>query len=325
MSDKTKIEWSDATWNPVVGCSIVSPGCTNCYAMRMAHQLEQRFKSEKYAGLTRVVNGNPVWTGQVRLVEEALDQPIRWRRPRLIFVNSMSDLFHEALPDAAIDCVFARMALASQHIYQILTKRQDRMRAYTRGDWQTRVMQIITDLVDGSEVKSDDAPILLPARLPNLWLGVSVEDQARADQRHDDLAAIAALGWTTWVSYEPALGPVDWTGWEFIEWLVSGGESGQDARPTHPDWHRRARDWCASAEVAYHLKQWGEWHPCTIDNPADGSGNLIYPDDETIDLGDRRFSVTSVGGQDYFRAGKKLAGRLLDGRTHDEFPLEGSL
>lgn len=130
MANKSTIEWTDATWNPTVGCSIVSPGCTNCYAMKAAHSLERRFGSKKYGGLTKVVNGNAVWTGEVRLDEDALLQPLKWKRGRRIFVNSMSDLFHESLPDEAIDRVFAVMALCPQHTFQVLTKRAARMRAY---------------------------------------------------------------------------------------------------------------------------------------------------------------------------------------------------
>lgn len=130
MADHSKIEWTNSTWNPTVGCSIVSPGCTNCYAMKTAHALERRFASKKYASLTKIVNGNAVWTGEVRLDEDALLQPLKWKKGRRIFVNSMSDLFHENLPDEAIDKVFAVMALCPQHTFQVLTKRPERMREY---------------------------------------------------------------------------------------------------------------------------------------------------------------------------------------------------
>lgn len=296
MADKTGIEWCDATWNPTVGCSIVSPGCTHCYAMKAAAGLEQRFGSAKYAGLTRVVNGNAVWTGEVRLDEGALDQSLRWRRPRRIFVNSMSDLFHEALPDAAIDRVFAVMALAPQHTFLVLTKRARRMRAYLAG---------VPRILDRIETVMGDRGRIADWPFPNVWLGVSVEDQARADERIPLLLDTPAA--VRFLSCEPLLGPVDLeripspvvtpedegfyhsalfrsdvhyrdgtpdalTGrkivdavdgpmMEKIDWVIAGGESGPGARPMHPDWARSMRDQCQTAGVPFFFKQWGEWKP----------------------------------------------------------------
>jgi protein gp37 len=162
MADKTGIQWTEATWNPLAGCSVVSPGCTNCYAMREAGG---RLKSSaKFAGLTEPSKAGPVWTGEVRLWERVLDQPVRWTKPRRIFVNSMSDLFHESVPDEWIDRVFAVMALCPQHTFQVLTKRADRMRDYCSSPY-------------------NGVALSFKWPLPNVWLGVSVEDQARADGR----------------------------------------------------------------------------------------------------------------------------------------------
>lgn len=254
MGDSTKIEWTDATWNPVVGCSIVSPGCTNCYAMKMAGRIEAMARaryedwyagvsnigmpegsiiepfSNHYAGTTRKVNGNTVWTGKVALApEHILTQPLRWKRPRKIFVNSMGDLFHEEVPDEWIDQVFAIMALAPQHTFQVLTKRSARMRAYlTRRDRDEAVgfachslaenMPVLRapwhrgswlispkDLGVGTAIGLPEHQNIWP--LPNVWLGVSAEDQKRAIERIPDLLHTPAA--IRFVSAEPLLGPLD--------------------------------------------------------------------------------------------------------------------
>ena len=221
MADNTKIEWTDATWSPITGCSVVSPGCTNCYAMRLAHH-------ESRAGLTRDTKAGPVWTGEVRFNEQWLDQPLRWNKPRLIFVCAHGDLFAEGVPDEWIDKVFAVMALAPQHTFQVLTKRAKRMREYLtsrsakdeRGhpaediripmtswlatpSWRRRNVSTAKHVPLGKYCASIEWP------LPNAWLGVSVEDQKRADERIPDLLATPAA--VRWISAEPLLGPVDLT------------------------------------------------------------------------------------------------------------------
>ena len=209
MADGTKIEWTDATWNPVTGCSVVSPGCTNCYAMRLAGTRLRHIASR--AGLTRDTKAGPVWTGEVRFNEKDLTQPLRWREPRMVFVCAHGDLFHESVPDEWIDRVFAVMALAPQHTFQVLTKRARRMRAYVEAlveDQQGFRMEAICDAavkLTGSPCAAHVEDVLMP--LPNVWLGVSVEDQARADERIPDLLATPAA--VRWVSAEPLLGPVD--------------------------------------------------------------------------------------------------------------------
>ena len=219
----SKIEWTEATWNPIVGCSVVSPGCTNCYAMKMAGRLEAMGTLQHYAGTTKRSKAGAVWTGKLALApERTLLEPLRRRKPTTYFVNSMGDLFHEDVPDAWIDRVFAVMALSPQHTYQILTKRAARMRAYV-SDPATpgRVYDIVCDLS-----LEQAANVILLARpehaahaplgrkvllgrwpLPNVWKGVSAEDQARADERVPDLLATPAA--VRFVSAEPLLGPID--------------------------------------------------------------------------------------------------------------------
>lgn len=220
MAANTGIEWTDATWNPIVGCSIVSPGCTNCYAMTMAARLERMNHSlDHYGGTTKRVNGNAVWTGKVALApDHILTQPLHWKKPRRIFVNSMGDLFHEAVPDEWIDQVFAVMALAPQHTFQVLTKRSKRMRAYltdikevmkVASEMMTaRLNQADTWLTDCGWSRPRNASVSL-ASLPNVWLGVSTEDQARADERIPDLLATPAA--IRFVSAEPLLSGLDLT------------------------------------------------------------------------------------------------------------------
>ncbi|OCC05223.1 hypothetical protein BA190_09985 [Labrys sp. WJW] len=223
MADHTGIEWTDATWNPIVGCSIVSPGCTNCYAMKQAARLlDGSPKAPHYAGTTRKANGHAVWTGKVALApEHILTQPLRWKRPRRIFVNSMGDLFHEGVPDEWIDKVFAVMALSPHHTFQILTKRSGRMRSYLKDCRMTLGRQHEIRLATVELAGGRDAPGVTEAwlrvsgsieaqswkPLPNVWLGVSAEDQKRAEERIPDLIETPAA--IRFVSAEPLLGPLD--------------------------------------------------------------------------------------------------------------------
>ncbi|MBB4520523.1 UNVERIFIED_ORG: protein gp37 [Rhizobium sophorae] len=207
MSDGTKIEWTDATWNPVTGCAIVSPGCTNCYAMKLAGTRLQHHPSR--AGLTKNTKAGPVWTGEVRFNEQWLTQPLTWSRPRMIFVCAHGDLFAEGVPDEWIDKVFAVMALAPQHIFQVLTKRPERMREYLTGGRRGGHLLVAAQLQLKFPVPSPAPWPHMP--LPNVWLGVSVEDQKRADERLPILHEIPAAA--IWVSNEPALGPIDWKRW----------------------------------------------------------------------------------------------------------------
>ena len=262
MSDNSRIEWTEATWNPTTGCTKVSPGCDHCYA----------------EGIYNRFHG-PGAFDTVTLRPERLDQPLRWRKPRKVFVNSMSDLFHEDVPDDYIARVFAVMALAPQHSFQVLTKRHGRMRSLlNNGSWRMSVCVEMERLQPYClDVLSLDEP-LLPLR--NVWLGVSVEDQKWADIRIPALLDTPAA--VRFLSCEPLLGLVGIADILYdggIHWVIVGGESGLNARPMEPWWARELRDECVQAGVPFFFKQWG--------------GRTA-----------------------------KAGGRLLDGRTWDEYPRE---
>ena len=299
MADKTGIEWTDASWNPVVGCSIVSPGCTNCYAMKQAYRIEKMAagagKDTHYAGTTQQSKAGAVWTGKVNLApDRIITQPLRWERPRKIFVNSMSDLFHADVPDEWIDRIFAIMAMCPQHAFQILTKRADRMRDYMEKytiskseiygeEYRSRSQMVAETIIEytsnGAETLKWDAPHetadLEFWPLPNVWLGVSIEDQKRADERIQDLIDTPAA--VRFLSIEPLIGPVHIKEIKQLDWIICGGESGPGSRPMHPDWARSIRDQCLAANVPFLFKQWGTTN-------------------------------------------KKAAGRMLDGRQWDQYP-----
>jgi protein gp37 len=224
MADSS-IEWTDATWNPVAGCTIISPGCTNCYAMRMAARL-QAMGNDKYRGLTRRSGKRFVWTGKIRLDEKALSIPCSWSRPRLVFVNSMSDLFHEDVPCSFISRVWEVMQATPQHTYQILTKRPDRM----------------------SEIVST-----LP-NLQNVWLGTSIENQS-VRHRIDELRCVPAV--VRFISFEPLIGSVAGVDLTGIHWVIVGGESGPRARPMRPEWIDEIEGACREVGAAFFFKQWG--------------------------------------------------------------------
>jgi len=321
VADKTKIEWCDASWNPIRGCSVVSEGCRHCYAMQVAARFSG--KGQAYEGLAYRNESGAHWTGKVRLVEEHLNDPLRWKLPRRIFVNSMSDLFHENVRDETIDRLFAVMALAPQHTFQILTKRPERMRDYLRN--KARQDSIGQAAYDYYEELFSGAPDCgegfryLHWPLPNVWLGVSVEDQRSANERIPLLLQTPAA--VRWLSIEPLLDKVDLyeafpalgcsndeRSLSDIHWIVVGGESGAGARPMHPDWARRLRDQCVAAGVPFFFKQWGGWVL------RDASNGDIPFERCKIYAGDDADSVTLCP------VGKKRAGRLLDGREWNEYP-----
>ncbi len=388
MAETTKIEWTEATWNPITGCTVISPGCTNCYAMKLAGT---RMKSHpSRAGLTRDSKAGPVWNGQVRLNEEWLTQPLQWKRPRMIFVCAHGDLFHESVPDEWIDKVFAVMALAPQHTFQVLTKRSRRMREYLasrslpdeKGNAADDIRVNMTAWVatPSWREKHPIVAAMIPMGrfcakiawpLPNVWLGVSVEDQARADERIPDLLATPAA--VRWISAEPLLGPVDVSPYLFIythaddvtleespehivptlpwrdpattppheissprlDWVVVGGESGNGARPMHPDWARSLRDQCADAGVPFFFKQWGEYRevyterPESIEDDSDRADELYA---SAVNPSFIQWDGTHIRNRDDLpwdednaarlieRIGKARAGRLLDGIEHNGMP-----
>lgn len=301
MSAKSAIEWTDATWNPVTGCTKVSQGCKHCYAER------------DWARLAHL----PAFAGRaftdVACHADRLDQPMRWKKPRRIFVNSMSDLFHHEVPDFFIRTVFDVMAACPQHTFQILTKRAERMQFLLWSEWDWK-----------------------PA--PNVWLGVSVEDQATADQRIPLLLQTPAA--VRWISAEPLLAPVDlaqsvgqaifWRNENDpdrrIDWVVAGGESGAKARPMNPAWARSLRDQCATASVPFLHKQNGEWVPSDL--LPEGTALPASHWAKVTDHGetpyttrqDERFGGTVPGFAIMGRIGRAKAGRLLDGVLHDAYP-----
>jgi protein gp37 len=304
---KSKIEWTDKVWNPVRGCAPVSEGCRNCYAARFAHRFSG--PGQRYEGLTRLTEHGPKWNGQVREVPEFLEMPLRWKKPRRIFVNSMSDLFHDQVSPTFIDLVLEVMMACPQHIFQVLTKRPENLEEKLYG----HVDGIVRELGGGDYV-------------PNLWLGTSVEHQVAADKRIPELLKVPAA--VRWLSLEPLLGPINLRlptrSWgemsngrrgcnhccnkdrecddpthhfrpqcpycrgtayaDIINWVVVGGESGPGARPMDPDWVRSVRDQCQEAGVPFLFKQWGAYN---------------------------------AAGE---KVGKKAAGRELDGRIWDEYP-----
>lgn len=342
MGDHSKIEWTDATWNPVTGCTRVSEGCRNCYIERTPAFRIQRRKFEH-------------GTTGVQLHPDRLDQPLKWKRPRRIFVNSLSDLFHADVPDEFVFSVFRTMARSQHHTFQILTKRPERMKTFCRR------IRYIDPGFNGHDFGTcsywpnnpDEFPIETRS-LPNVWLGVSIEDQATADERIPLLLQTPAA--KRFISAEPLLRPIDlgqvsnpglaegqdfidslrgfaWTctGPDYvdtcgigvgIDWVIAGGESGPGARPMHPDWARSIRDQCQAAGVPFFFKQWGEWLPVAVPRLAVTIRDmeLVHPNGERraatwSDVMESKGEVWAVQ-----RVGKKAAGAELDGREHKEWP-----
>jgi protein gp37 len=257
------IAWTDVTWNPIRGCSRVSEGCRNCYAERVAARFSGT--GQPYEGLAKIHNikradgstlrTEPRWTGLVRFVEERLEDPIRWRKPSRVFVNSMSDLFHEHVPDKWIALIFGVMAASPQHTFQILTKRAERMLEWAEGIDSITPRDCTPRLLNWPSQSGEPRTSQWP--LPNVWMGVSVEDQNAADERIPLLLATTAA--VRWVSYEPALGPVTFmsiNGQENnLDWIVCGDESGPRARTAQASWYRNARRDCEQIGAAFFMKQ----------------------------------------------------------------------
>lgn len=291
---ETSIEWTDATWNPVRGCSIVSPGCHNCYAMKQANRFD--FVGGAYEGLTKPGPHGPQWSGQLFLVPDKLQEPLSWRKPKMVFVNSMSDLFHEDVPDKFIRMVFAVMSLSGQHTFQVLTKRAERMAAWfadpenslsaCQAEWAVAEINHGDETPTGkSRIRNTRSINGAPHRigdgnhwpLPNVWLGVSVEDQQRADERIPHLLATPAA--VRFLSCEPLLGSIDLQLDHECgdpphgrcppvpDWVIVGGESGPKARPCGVEWIESLIDQCRAAGVPCFVKQMGsklhhDWGKC---------------------------------------------------------------
>ena len=257
MAGDTSIEWTDKVWNPTRGCSRISPGCVNCYAERIAARFSgPGLWAEGFAERTKA-GGR--WTGRVEALtaDDVLEAPLRWQQPARIFVNSTSDLFHEALPEEDIAHVFAVMAQAPQHQFQVLTKRADRMHEMLTATSRTGGSEDFRCLVADVLTLGDEK--LLDWPLPNVWLGVSVENQKYADQRVPSLAGTPAA--VRFLSCEPLLGPLDLSPYlKLVDWVIVGGESGPGARPFDVAWAKALVDQCRHAGVACFVKQLGA-HP----------------------------------------------------------------
>lgn len=294
----SKIEWTEKTWNPTIGCTEVSPGCTNCYAAKMAWRLAHiPAMQQDYWGLTKKLeNGRIVWTGEVRELPDRLNEPLLVKKSTVWFVDSMSDLFHKDVSWNFIYKVFEMMLLTPRHTYQVLTKRADRL-------------SILSDIYLHLQRNYPDTE--LP--LKNVQLGVSIENQKAADERIPKLLQAPAA--VRFLSCEPLLGDVFITHYllKGINWVICGGESGHGARPMHPDWARSLRDQCQAAGVSFFFKQWGNWHPYTGEQMED----LFGPD-----YSEKPCRIVEQGKDKIYmyNVGKKAAGRILDGRTHDDYP-----
>jgi len=307
----TEIEWATKTWNPTTGCDKISPGCDNCYALKMAPRLKAMGQA-KYQN-----DGDPRTSGPgfaLTVHPDTFTSPLSWKKTQRIFVNSMSDLFHRDVPVEAFDSILKTMVVARWHTFQVLTKRPKRMafvlNAMSRG--LPRIAVNAHCLKHGvSVIPGGDGDHFGD----HIWWGTSVESE-RYKFRIDHLRSTPAA--VRWLSLEPLLGPLgelDLTG---IDWVVVGGESGHGARPMHPDWAREIRDQCIEQGVPFFFKQWGNWGPChySVEQAA-----MVTKDGEigySIPMGAhrRRFQWMTR------HASKKTAGRELDGRTWDEYPVE---
>ena len=322
--NNTTIEWTNKTWNPITGCTPISPGCANCYARRMAKRL---------AG--RVGYPEAPHEFDVTLHPERLGEPLRWKKPARVFVCSMSDLFHEDVSFEFVDKIMAVIGRSQQHTFQILTKRSDRMAEYFAQDRYDNILREAYGLqfrVDGM-----GQGISNPSRfgLPNIWIGVTAENQEQADKRIPTLLQIPAV--IKFVSVEPMLGPVDLrylqpndppteinalTGTHGVlrphrgtcprlNWVIVGGETGPGARPMHPDWARSLRDQCVEAGTPFFFKSYGDW--IRSDFVPNNWSQVTFMDME----GQKR---DPANGFEFWRIGKKAAGRWLDGREWNEYP-----
>ena len=336
MGATTNIAWTDASWNPVTGCTKVSAGCSHCYADAMAGREIGDFRRvTRRIGDIDVVEHRDF--GEVRCHPDRLTIPLQWRKPRRVFVCSMSDLFHDAVPAEFIRRVFQQMRNAKQHTYQILTKRPERMRDF--------VTEFYAEKAYVGCDTGEPIPIQAP---PHIWLGVSCEDQATANARIPLLLQTPAA--VRFVSVEPMLGPVNLTKISTkwgpgsmcvgtvlnpdprlfspvpgvgLDWVILGGESGPQARPLHPEWARSVRDQCQLAGVPFFFKQWGEFQECK----KRGEKYAIDPRKQSYVLykdGTGHEYKSNWDGQTIAvvmeRVGTKAAGHLLDGKEYRAFP-----
>lgn len=350
MSDRSAIEWTDATWNPIrarnratgkVGwfCIHASEGCRFCYAER------QNVKAGASGGNGAAYAAQSRDQVEIFLDERTLLAPLSWRKPRKIFPCSMTDLFGEWVTDEMLDRIFAVMGLTRHHTYQSVTKRASRMRAYACDPETRNRVELAAEQISPSKGQPVSPHWCFAWPLPNVWLLVSCEDQRTAEERIPELLRTPAV--VRGISAEPLLGPIDLTaphialgagrnGFTDLDWVIAGGESGAEARPMQALWARDLRDQCEAADVAFFFKQWGEFLPVGQHLPGFGKINgatavrpgrmrLHYSRAPTREqkyaFADKGVPFASTSDNRLtFRVGKRRAGRLLDGRTHDEFP-----
>lgn len=374
----SNIEWTEETWNPVVGCDKVSPGCKYCYAIRMAWRLAHIGHSkEKYKGLVvKNENGQLNWTGKVNYDPRMLAKYIGTKTPKTVFPNSMGDIFHEELSVVTIAEIFAAMWLTPHVTYQLLTKREKRMEMIMNSEEFMIELHKAANRLHDQYIKPLESELyfygeVAPGHsMPNVQIGVSVENQEAADQRIPPLINTPAA--IRWISMEPLLGPVDISKYNMfsycpeengtidsgcrgckgdskgdcqaiirspIDWVVVGGESGKDARPMHPEWARSLRDQCAAAKIPFFFKQWGVWHTRWFHAGKKEfdfkfyDSYLQFTQKDWVQKGDACISIDGTRckiGKDFMncaypvaimqKVGKKKAGRLLDGKLHDDYP-----
>lgn len=334
----TKIEWCTETWNPIVGCTKVSPGCDNCYAEKMAYRLAAMAIAnpvpDTIGKYVRVIKGRK-WEGTTVFDDITILKPLSWKKPRMIFVCSMGDLFHESVSIKWIDMVMSMAALLPRHIFIILTKRPEKMFYYFKASKDELIVRWSDACYEiGVSDKDDDVdapPCWIHNRLQdewpmkNLWLGVTAENQYQANIRVPVLLSIPAA--MRFVSAEPMLTKIDlvnvygdrpWTPGTrqlgYIDWVICGGESGPGARPVHPDWVRFLQIQCHMGSVPFFFKGWGEWLPS-------------YDFGERLDELVKNFPKTQIrkdyefpDGIHMYKVGKKAAGALLDGKEYKEYP-----
>jgi protein gp37 len=339
----TKIEWATKVWNPVTGCTPISAGCANCYAKRMANRLKGRHGYDAADPFKVTIH-----------TEDKFLEPLKWRKPSNVFVCSMGDLFHKDVPTLEIDKVFAIAAISPKHNFMFLTKRPDRMATYFDTPAK-KLAERWEDVIYSMGISAGDDEIDTVASflhnrcglgwpLKNIWLGVSVEDQKAADDRIHYLNEISAA--VKFVSCEPLLSEINFEKslgeslkWHAgglkncISWVISGGETGHNARPVHPDWVRSIKDQCEDNGVPFFFKGWGEFKPINIDltgikpirqkgNPFTFWENIKGDIFELID-GDGEYLCAGDDHQLYqpiIKVGKKQSGDLLDGKQYHEFP-----
>lgn len=327
----SKIEWTDLTWNVTSGCDKIAPECDNCYALGMSHRLASNpLMGDKYKGTTRkLANGEMAWTGELKMHEDALAIPTKWKKPKIIFVNSMSDLFHEKVEFDFIRRVLWAMKVIPRHYYLLLTKRPDVALNFIK-NWERTL-----DIKYGRNLTFKE---IFKKEYTNVGIGVSAGSQPQANRVLPDLLRLKEYFNLIFLSAEPLLGEVDLSplfnrkmyedsykgtihekaALPNIDWVITGGESGHKARPMHPDWVRGLRDQCQAAQVPFFFKQWGEWVNAEFRDYSECKRFGFFDHEQRFVEG-----ATAVHHDtNMFRVGKHASGRLLDGKEHSEYPIQ---